>query len=177
MAIIVHHAVSLDGYSADAGGLPAILEAPGFDHGASSHGIPEFMAGCDAVVMGRTTFEPAVTNPWWPWPNLDVLVLTSRPLPDKEFPTRVTAHASPNDVVDVLRRRGYAKNVEVLGGPSTIGALLDLGAVDQLRILVVPTLLGAGKRFAWGGRKTPLQLNRHTVYDGGTVAMNYTVAR
>jgi hypothetical protein len=53
MAMIVHHAVSLDGYSADAGGLPAILEAPGFDHGRSSHGVPEFMAGCGAVVMGH----------------------------------------------------------------------------------------------------------------------------
>ena len=73
------------------GGRPAILAAPDFDHGKTSHGIPEFNAGCEAVAMGRTTFDPAVTNPWWPWPDLDVHVLTSRPLPEGDFPSEIVA--------------------------------------------------------------------------------------
>ncbi len=47
--------------------------------------------------MGRTAFDPAVDNPSWPWPGLDVHVLTSRPLPDKEFETTVTRPFAVDD--------------------------------------------------------------------------------
>jgi len=32
---------------------------------------------CNAVLMGRTTFEPALSAPHWPWGDLDVFVLGS----------------------------------------------------------------------------------------------------
>ncbi|MGW4569215.1 dihydrofolate reductase family protein, partial [Streptomyces sp. NPDC004561] len=39
-----------------------------------SHGIREFLEGCEAVLMGGTTFEPALTNDRRPWPDLDVFI-------------------------------------------------------------------------------------------------------
>ena len=72
--------VSADGFVATPDGLPALLALPGFVPG-ESHGHPEFIAGCDAVVMGRSTFLPALGAPSWPWPGLQVYVLTSSPLP------------------------------------------------------------------------------------------------
>jgi hypothetical protein len=39
--------VSVDGFVADADGVPAIALADGFVPG-ESHGFPEFIAGCDA---------------------------------------------------------------------------------------------------------------------------------
>jgi dihydrofolate reductase len=72
--------VSVDGFVATADGLPALLAMPGFVPG-TSHGFPEFITGCDAVVMGSTTFLPAPGAPRWPWPGLQVYVLTSHPLP------------------------------------------------------------------------------------------------
>jgi hypothetical protein len=48
--------VSADGYvSTD--GVPALAVMPGFEPGVS-HGFPEFIQGCDAVVMGRNTGTP-----------------------------------------------------------------------------------------------------------------------
>jgi dihydrofolate reductase len=47
-----------------------------------SHGFPEFQQTCEAVLMGRTTFEPAITNDRCPWPNLDVFVSLRSALPE-----------------------------------------------------------------------------------------------
>jgi dihydrofolate reductase len=176
MRIITRFALSLDGFSADPDGRPAILAAPEFDHGKTSHGIPEFNAGCDAVAMGRTTFDPAVTNPWWPWPDLDVHVLTSRPLPDGDFPSEIVAHSDPAELVAALRER-YTRNVLLLGGPSTIATLLDLGAVDRLDVLIVPVLFGTGTPLAQDPRsRRELKLEAHHIYGDGTAELSYSLA-
>jgi len=72
--------ISADGFVSTAEGVPTQAIMPEFVPGVS-HGFPEFIEGCDAVVMGRNTFVPALGAPGWPWPNLQVFVLTSRPLP------------------------------------------------------------------------------------------------
>ncbi len=46
-----------------------------------------FLAQCDAVAMGRTTFEPAFTADRWPWPGKRIYVLTSRPLETEGLPS------------------------------------------------------------------------------------------
>jgi hypothetical protein len=51
--------ISADGLVSTPEGVPAIALATGFESG-DSHGYPEFIEGCDAVVMGRTTFLPAL---------------------------------------------------------------------------------------------------------------------
>ena len=61
--------VSVDGFVATGAGIPAIALATGFVPG-ESHGYPEFIAGCDAVVMVRNTFLPALGAARWPWPGL-----------------------------------------------------------------------------------------------------------
>jgi dihydrofolate reductase len=135
--------VSADGFAATPDGLPAWWTMPGFVPG-TSHGYPEFIAGCDAVVMGRTTFLPALGAPRWPWPGLQVYVLTSRPLPP-ETPADVTpAQRGPAGLIEQLRSRGSGSDVHLVGGPQTIRAFQQLGALDQLQILVLPILLGDG---------------------------------
>ena len=47
--------VSADGYVSTDDGVPTLAVMPGFEPGVS-HGFPEFIQGCDAVVMGRNTF-------------------------------------------------------------------------------------------------------------------------
>lgn len=71
--------ISADGFVSTPEGVPALAIAPGFEPGVS-HGYPGFIEGCDAVVMGRTTFLPALGAPQWPWAGLQVYVLTSSPL-------------------------------------------------------------------------------------------------
>ena len=75
MRIKTHHTLSLDGFSSAPDGWPAITKVTEFKP-KESHGIPEFTATTVAVAMGRTTFEPAVGNPWWPWPGRRVYVVS-----------------------------------------------------------------------------------------------------
>jgi len=46
-------------------GSPALTADPAFVSG-QSHGIQEFLEGCEAALMGRVTFEPALGNDRWP---------------------------------------------------------------------------------------------------------------
>jgi dihydrofolate reductase len=67
MLIRSHMGVSVDGFVATPDGLPAWLAMPGFAPGGVTR-FPEFISGCDAVVMGRTTFLPALGAPRRPRP-------------------------------------------------------------------------------------------------------------
>ena len=121
--------VSADGFAATPDGLPAWLAMPGFVPGVS-HGLPEFISGCDAVVMGRTTFLPALGAPRWPWPGLQVYVLTSRPLPPDTPADVIVAHSGPAGLAGQLRSRRSGRDVHLVGGPRTIRAFQQLGALD-----------------------------------------------
>ena len=96
--------ISADGFVSTAEGVPTQAIMPEFVPGVS-HGFPEFIDGCDAVVMGRNTFVPALGAPGWPWPNLQVFVLTSRPLP-ANAPADVIAVDEPAALAERLRTRG-----------------------------------------------------------------------
>jgi dihydrofolate reductase len=116
---------------------------PGFVPGVS-HGFPEFIEGCDAAVMGRNTFAPALGAPAWPWPGLRVFVVTSRPLP-ANTPAGVIAGADgPAALAEQLRTRGSDGDVHLVGGPRTIRAFHEIGALDRLELVVLPILLGDG---------------------------------
>jgi len=125
------------------GGWPAQTADPAFVSG-QSHGIPEFLAGCEAAVMGRTTFEPALTNDRWPWPALDVFVLGSHRPPGT--PDHVVSDSDPVRLLGKLRAANQGGDVHLVGGPRTIETFRALGALDQLELVVLPLLLGAGMR-------------------------------
>jgi dihydrofolate reductase len=92
--------ISADGYVTTPDGWPAQLAVPAFVSG-ESYGIREFLEGVDAALMGRTTFEPALSNPRWPWPSLDVFVLAShRPA---GTPEGVVTDSDPERLLAAIR--------------------------------------------------------------------------
>jgi dihydrofolate reductase len=176
MRIRTHIAVSVDGFIASPDGMPTILTAPDFESGLS-HGHPEFIAGCGAVVMGRSTFVPAVGSPHWPWPNLRVFVLTGRPLPEGT-PADVVSAADPAELLRLMRDADFAGDVHVVGGQQTIQAFRDIDALDELGVVVMPILLGDGLRLTPDkSRTTPLQLTGTRTFPDGSVEHVYTPVR
>lgn len=134
--------MSLDGFVATHDGRPALLSMPDFVPGAS-HGYPEFIANCAAVVMGRATFDPALAAPSWPWPGLGVYVLTSRPLPSQLRPDAASA-ATASELLERMHADRFEGDVHLVGGPRTIQAFVAIGALDRLEVVVLPILLGTG---------------------------------
>ena len=152
--------ISADGFVATPDGVPALAAMPGFQPGVS-HGYPEFIANCDAVVMGRTTFLPALGAPSWPWPGLEVYVLTSRPLPRQTPAEVVTAEGGPAGLLERLRNRGSDRDVHLVGGVRTIRAFHQLGALDRLELVILPVLLADGVPLSPpGAPRMPLRLLR-----------------
>jgi dihydrofolate reductase len=154
---------------------PAILTLADFDP-ARSHGFPEFLANTEAVLMGRTTFLPAVGHHRWPWADKQVFVLTSSPLPDGvPEDVSVTTSESAAELLERMRSTVHSGDVHLVGGPSTIQAFRAIGALDELELLVVPFVLGDGLQLSPPGTpQLPLELARERSYPDGVVQLTYT---
>jgi dihydrofolate reductase len=143
MQIKARMSMSADGFVTTPSGWPALIADPAFVPG-QSHGIREFLEGCGAALMGRTTFEPALDADRWPWPGLDVYVLCSeRPA---GTPDHVVTDGDPARLLERLRAANRGADVHLVGGPRTIETFRALGALDRLELVVLPMLFGGGMR-------------------------------
>jgi dihydrofolate reductase len=173
--IRTHIGVSVDGFVATPDGRPALLSMPDFVPGVS-HGHPEFIADCRAVLMGRTTFDPAVGAPSWPWPGLDVYVLTSRALPSG-LPGELVSASSASELLERMHHDGVSGDVHLVGGPRTIQAFREIGALDRLEVVVLPILLGDGIPLSPpGSNPTRLTPPSQRTLPGGSVELAYALA-
>src|SRR4051812_33264437 len=75
MKASVFIATSLDGFIARTDGSLDWLPADG----GEPHGYTEFIATVDAIVMGRHTYETVLSFGSWPFGDMHVIVLATRP--------------------------------------------------------------------------------------------------
>jgi dihydrofolate reductase len=175
MQIKARMGMSIDGFIATSDGMPAFLKARDFVPG-ESHGYREFVAGCDAVAMGRNTFVPALGAPSWPWGDMTVFVLTSTSLPAGTPNGVVAANGGPAQLIELLRARGSDGDVHLVGGPLTIQAIAQTGALDRLEVVVLPVLLGSGVTL-WPGQFEPPSLrlgSEPRTFPDGSVELAYS---
>jgi dihydrofolate reductase len=170
--IVTRMCTSLDGCVATADGLPVQLAFPAWDAGAL--GFYELQERCDAVLVGRTTFEPALRAPYWPWGDLAVYVLGSqRPAGS---PDHVMVDSDPARLVERLRSDNGGGDVHLVGGPKTVDAVLALGALTELRLLVLPMLVGHGLRLTPTLRSTiSLTFSDARSWPHGVIELTYQV--
>jgi len=171
MQIRTRTCMSLDGYVTTPDGRPVQLADPGFTPG-ESYGFPEFQRSCEAVLMGRTTFEPALGAPSWPWPDLEAFVLGSqRPA---GTPDHVVVDGDPARLLEKVREANGGGDVHLVGGPRTIETFRALGAVDKLGLLILPFLIGEGMQLTPSlSTDARLVLETEQALDGGRVELVY----
>jgi dihydrofolate reductase len=172
MKIFTRMCTSLDGHIATDDGLPVQLAFDGWDAGAL--GYYDLQARCDAVLMGRTTFEPALSAPHWPWGDRPVFVLGGhRP---RGTPDHVVVEAAPARLLERLRDDTSGGDVHLVGGPRTIETMRSLGVLDELRVLVLPILTSRGRHLTPDlDASTDLQLGDVRQWPAGVVELTYTV--
>jgi dihydrofolate reductase len=163
---------SQDGFIITAGGLPVQLAFGGWDAGAL--GFYEFQARCDAVLMGRTAFEPALPAPRWPWGDRSVYVLGSQRPPGT--PEHAVIDNDPARLLRRLREAGQGGDIHLVGGARTIEACRALGALDEIRLMVLPMFVGAGRRLT-PEVSTGIALTHDGARDwpNGVVELSYSV--
>jgi dihydrofolate reductase len=172
MKILTRMCTSLDGFITTQAGLPVQLAFDGWDAGAL--GFYELQARCDAVLMGRTTFEPALAAPFWPWGDLRVYVLGSR-RPDGT-PDGVVIDDDPKRLLDQVRRDNQGGDVHLVGGPQMIATVLALGALDQFGLMALPIFTGDGRTLTPDVViDTSLVLADVRHWPGGVVELTYDV--
>jgi dihydrofolate reductase len=110
-----------------------------------------------------------------PWGGLQVFVLTSQPLPAGTPAGVITSQGGPAGLACQLRSRGSGGDVHVVGGPRTIQALSQQGALDSLDVVVLPIILGDGVPL-WPHATPPPTLRLRTepqIFPDGSVELSY----
>jgi dihydrofolate reductase len=178
--IVVTEFVSLDGVVQDPGGSEH-FERGGwaFETDRGQEGdrfkLDETMAS-QALLLGRVTYEGFAAS----WPSRDgefadkfnsmPKYVVSSTLQDPEWNNTTVLKG---DVVEEAAklRQGTDGDIVVHGSARLVQTLLDHDLVDELRLMVFPVVLGAGKRlFDHTSAKKPLRLaDSRTVGDGVTI--------
>ena len=143
----------------------------------------------DLQVFGRKTYELMV--PYWP----DVLKVTSATKPDMEFArafdstpklvfsrtlnsaedknTRIVRTNLRDEILKLKQEQG--KPI-LVGGVSVPSQLIELGLVDEYRLVVGPILAGEGRRLLEGvslPKRLDLKLVESKIFKSGCVALRY----
>jgi dihydrofolate reductase len=168
-------ATSLDGFIARADGGLDWLVRP--EHDGEDHGYDAFMAGIDAIVMGRGTWEAVRAFDPWPY-DKPVLVLSrslaTTPVPDTLRGKVTFADLSPQQAMQHLGRQGSAR-VYVDGG-QIVQAFLRAGLVSDLVLSRIPVLLGVGRSlFGALDRDIALEHLGTQAFPSGLVQSRYLV--
>ena len=166
-----HIAASLDGKIARPDG--SVDDWLAADYPAEDFGFDAFLAGVDAILMGRGTYD-AVRRPGdWPYPGKPTVVLTTRPLDD---PPPAGVEARRGDVAAVaeeIERRGY-RRVWIEGGGQVVRSMIAIGKLDVLEMAVVPVILGDGiPLFPLGTGELKLRLARCEAKAKGALHLVY----
>jgi dihydrofolate reductase len=129
----------------------------------------EAITAAGAYVMGRNMFGPGrgawdeAWTGWWgeePPYHAPVFVLTNqprRPLPMRGGTTFTFVTDGIASALAQARAAAGDANVAIAGGAATVNQYLAAGLIDELRLHVVPVLLGAGERLFDGVRDVDLE--------------------
>ncbi len=150
-------------------------EAPQPDDGeGGDFGFADFVAGVDAVLMGRSTYAFIAPFDDWPYQGKPVHVLSTTLTPGAD--PRITVHRAFDDAVGALSAAGY-RRVYVDGG-RTVHQFLRAGLIADLTLSRVPVLIGTGHTpFGELPADVPLEHVRTRTYPGGMVQTTYRVRR
>ena len=184
--IVVTEFISLDGVIEDPGG------SEDYKYGGWSFEIERGEEGdkfkldetvaSEALLLGRKTYEGFAEA--WPsregefadkFNNLPKYVVSST-LKDPEW-TNTTVIGS-DLAAEVSRLKAELDgDIVVHGSAQLVQALVDEGLVDELRLMVFPVVLGAGKRlFGETSDKRPLRLADSKIVGDGVAILTYAPA-
>ena len=171
--VIAGMTVSVDGFVADAeGGLGGLY--PDLVGLRPSSYMRTMIAETGAVVMGRNTFAMAADPDWYAgnyeFQNPIFVVTHQPPARHPRQDDELTFTFVTDGEESAVRQAGVAaadKAVTVVGGPALICRLLVAGLVDELRVDVMPVLMGSGQRLFDEPRLSGVRLSRTSVEQVG----------
>ena len=195
MRIVLSDFMSLDGVVQAPGGREEDPDGgfahggwsmPYFDADAMGPVIDEAMAGTEALLFGRRTWQ--VMAGAWPGRAGDPFgdrmneipkYVASRTLSQDDLTWPGSTLLPADDAIGAIRelRARDGNGLQVMGSASLAVQLVEHDLVDEYRLMIEPILLGGGKRlFPVDGRARPLELVSTITAGTGVLICTYRPA-
>jgi len=145
--VTLHMVSSLDGIIAKKDNSVSWLNDSGevYEKGVSisEEEAAAFVKAIDCYVLGSRTYEHALQL-GWPYGDTPTVVTTNRMLPSTKKSVQFYSGDLKRLVDEILAPR--YRNIWLVGGAMLCQRFLRLGLVDEIRLSIVPVLLGDGLR-------------------------------
>lgn len=182
--LTIEQIVSADGYAADADGGIAFFEAVDEVDSSDADQLA-WLEGVDAILLGANTYRMFAA--YWPAADPEVEAVAE---PISRMPKYVVSNTlleAPwgDGEIEILRGDPAASvaglkrrhdSIVVWGSLRLADELLQSGLVDEVRLRIVPVLIGEGRSFtptALGERR--LELDHVASHPSGHVGLHYRV--
>jgi dihydrofolate reductase len=171
--LTLHVVSSLDGIIARKDNSVSWMDSSGdvYEKGISESNADDAVTAIDCFVLGARTYEHALQL-GWPYGDTPTVVVTNRELPS----TRQSVEFYSGDLrklIDEILAPRYG-NIWLVGGALLCQSFLRLDLVDEIRLAIMPVLLGDGLRlFDKSDMETKWQLKNVIAYKTGLVELLY----
>jgi dihydrofolate reductase len=178
--VTIHMVSSLDGFIAKKDNSVSWFETSDYyEKGVNEQNTEEFLKTIDCYVMGARTYEHALElskSYGWAYGDVPTIVITHRNLPTNreniEFYT-----GDLNKLVNERLKPNH-KNVWLVGGAMLVKDFIRLKLADEIRLSVIPIILGDGTPFFDHiGQEQVLHLKDVTAYKTGMVELWYEIKK
>ncbi len=177
--ITLHLVSSLDGFIARKDNSVSWLDSCGsvYERGISisEEETAAFVSKIDCYVLGSRTYEHALEL-GWPYGDTPTVVLTRRSWPS----TRASVEFHSGDLETLVNATLTPRfqNIWLVGGALLSQRFLELGLVDEIKLVIAPVLLGDGLRlFGTSPAETRWDLKNVAAYKNGFVELTYVATK
>ena len=170
--VIIGTTMSLDGFMNDRNGDISRLY-PDLEALRRTEMLQEEIRTTGAVVMGRRSYDMAAGDLTGYEYQVPIFVLThhipkGRVKGENERLTVTFVTEGVERAIERAKAAAVDKHVMVVGGANTAQQCLRAGLVDEIRIGIVPVLLGEGLRFFEPGVDEQMKMERKRVFESPT---------
>ena len=171
---------SLDGFIANKDNSVSWFETSDYyEKGINEPDEEEFLKTIDCYVMGSRTYEHALElskSYGWVYGEVPTIVVTHRNLPIDRKNINIYS-GDLNKLVNEQLKPNY-KNTWLVGGAMLAKDFIRLKLADELRLSVMPVILGDGTLFFDHiGQEQALHLKDVTAYKSGMVELWYEIRK
>jgi dihydrofolate reductase len=171
---------SLDGIIAKKDNCVSWFETSDYyEKGVTEENAEEFLKTIDCYVMGAQTYKHAMElskSYGWAYGDTPTIVVTHRNLPIERKNIEIYS-GDLNKLVNERLKPNY-KNVWLVGGAMLAKDFIRLKLVDEIRLSVIPIILGEGTMFFNDlGQEQALHLKDVTAYKSGMVELWYEIRK
>jgi dihydrofolate reductase len=178
--LAIHMVSSLDGIIAKKDNSISWFEtADYYEKGVTGQDAEEFLKTIDCYVMGSRTYELALElsgSYGWAYGDTPTIVVTHRNLPVER--QNIEIYSGELDKLVNERLKPNYRNVWLVGGAKLVKDFIRLKLADEIRLSVLPIILGDGMPFFDHiGQEQALHLKDVTAYKSGMVELYYEIRK